>query len=72
MLRVDPKMLDRLAEIETDLHSRRQRAETENWLGEIEGIDLTLSFLAGKREEALRLSRLPTVDLGMPTTRKHT
>jgi hypothetical protein len=40
MLRVDPQMLDRLGEIETDLHARRQRAEKEGWLGEIEGIDL--------------------------------
>ncbi|MFB7763544.1 tyrosine-type recombinase/integrase [Streptomyces xiamenensis] len=66
MLRVDPKMIDRLSEIEADLHTRRQRAESEGWLGEIEGIDLTLSFLVGKREEALRLSRTPVVDLGMP------
>jgi hypothetical protein len=28
MLRVDPKMLDRPAEIETDLHARRKRAES--------------------------------------------
>ncbi|WP_406732183.1 tyrosine-type recombinase/integrase [Streptomyces sp. NBC_01794] len=70
MLRVDPKMLDRLAEIEADLLTRRERAETENWLGEIEGIDLTLSFLKGKREEAMRLSRITPVHLGMPTARE--
>lgn len=68
MLRVDPKMLDRLGEIETDLHARRKRAEEEAWLGEIEGLDLTLSFLKTTREEALRLNRIPAVDIGMPTT----
>jgi hypothetical protein len=69
MLRVDPQMLDRLGEIETDLHARRQRAEKEGWLGEIEGIDLTLSFLNSKREEALRLGRIPVVEIGIPTRR---
>ncbi|MFJ9914713.1 tyrosine-type recombinase/integrase [Actinacidiphila glaucinigra] len=69
MLRVDPKMLDRLAEIETDLIARRERAQAENWLGEIEGIDLTLDFLHGKRDEALRLSRTGPVSLGMPIAR---
>ena len=32
MLRVDPKMLARLEEIETDLLARRARAEAEGWL----------------------------------------
>jgi integrase len=66
MLRVDPKMLDRLTEIETDLHARRKRAEEEGWLGEMEGIDLTLSFLNAKRAEAQRLHHIPTIQLGMP------
>ncbi|MEY9965937.1 site-specific recombinase XerD [Streptacidiphilus sp. MAP12-16] len=70
MLHVDPKMLDRLAEIETDLLTRRERAESEGWLGEIEGVDLTLSFLKSKRAEALRLSRATAVDLGMPAPRE--
>jgi hypothetical protein len=48
MLRIDPKMIGRLDEIETDLHTRRARAETEGWIGELEGIDLTLTFLDGK------------------------
>lgn len=69
MLRIDPKMLDRLAAIE--LPARKARAEAEGWLGEIEGIELTLSFLQGKREEALLLSRLPALDLGMPARRSN-
>ncbi|MBT2505915.1 recombinase [Streptomyces sp. ISL-98] len=47
-------MLPRLDEIETDLLARRARAEQEGWLGEIEGIDLTLTFLREKREESQR------------------
>jgi hypothetical protein len=48
MLSIDPKMLPRLEEIEDDLLARRARAEHEAWLGEIEGIDLTLTFLRQK------------------------
>lgn len=36
MLSIDPKMLPRL-ELEQDLLARRDRAITENWLGEIDG-----------------------------------
>jgi hypothetical protein len=72
MLRVDPKMLGRLDEIHTDLLARRAHAETEGWLGEIEGIELTLSFLAEKRAETQRLadvdrSQDTVTVLGMPT-----
>jgi hypothetical protein len=38
----------------------------EGWLGEIEGIDLTLSFLRQTREETRRLARIAPVDLGIP------
>jgi hypothetical protein len=69
MLQVSPKMLDRLGELEQDLLTRRARAEAEQWLGEIEGIDLTLTFLRGKREEAQRAARRPAISLGMPRVR---
>ncbi|MFD4351506.1 hypothetical protein ACFWPX_03055 [Nocardia sp. NPDC058518] len=58
MLNVNPTMLSRLDEIETDLLHRRARAEQEAWLGEIEGIDLTLAFLRQKRDQTLRVARL--------------
>ncbi|MDR3081770.1 MAG: transposase [Streptomyces sp.] len=48
-------MLPRLAEIEKDLILRRKRAEEEQWLGETEGIDLTLSFVRAKQANAARL-----------------
>ncbi|MEQ4723886.1 recombinase [Nonomuraea sp. B19D2] len=66
MLNVNPKMLDRLNKIETVLVARRERAQAEAWLGEIEGVDLTLTFLRAKRDESQRLVRRPTVDLGIP------
>ncbi|MGH3600668.1 MAG: site-specific integrase [Pseudonocardiaceae bacterium] len=37
-LHVNPKMLPRLDELESDLEERKARAASEAWLGEIEGI----------------------------------
>ncbi|MFJ3897560.1 recombinase [Streptomyces sp. NPDC090083] len=69
MLQVNPKTLPRLEEVEKDLIMRRKRAEEEQWLGEIEGIDLTLTFLRTKQAEAIRSRRRTTVDLGLPQPR---
>jgi site-specific recombinase XerC len=66
MINVNPRMLPRLDEIEVDLLTRRARAEAEGWLGEIEGIDLTLTFLRHKRDQTRRLARVAPIDLGMP------
>ncbi|MFC5898820.1 tyrosine-type recombinase/integrase [Streptomyces zhihengii] len=69
MLQVNPKMLPRLAEIEEDLVLRRKRAQEEQWLGEIEGIDMTLTFVRTKQADAARLAQRSTVPLGIPTVR---
>jgi hypothetical protein len=69
MLHINPKMLDRLEELETGLLARLQRVQEENWLGEVEGINLTLTFLRAKREETQRRARRPAVDLGIPKPR---
>ncbi|MFD0723799.1 site-specific integrase [Streptomyces globosus] len=69
MLQVNPKMLPRLIELEADLLARRSRAESEGWIGEIEGIDLTLTFLRIKRDETQRRAQHPPVDLGIPRPR---
>ncbi|MFC9431995.1 hypothetical protein [Streptomyces sp. NPDC056987] len=66
MININPKMLPRLDEIEDDLLTRRARAEAEGWLGEIEGIDLTLSFLRQKRDQTRQLATVAPVDLGIP------
>ncbi|MPZ81045.1 MAG: tyrosine-type recombinase/integrase [Actinophytocola sp.] len=66
MLAINPKMLPRLDEIEDDLLARRARAEHEAWLGEVEGIDLTLTLLRQKRQETKRLARVAPVELGIP------
>ncbi|WP_051162271.1 hypothetical protein [Nocardia brevicatena] len=62
MLHIDPQIGSRLEEIETDLLARQSRAQAEGWLGEIEGIEPTLTFLRDKREQAHKLG------LGMPGT----
>lgn len=54
MLSINRKMLPRLDELEADLLGRRQRAIDEGWRGEVEGIDLTLRFVASKRAQAHR------------------
>jgi hypothetical protein len=66
MININPKMLPRLDEIEDDLQARRSRAAHEGWLGEIEGIDLTLTFLRQKRDQTRRLARIAPTNLGMP------
>jgi hypothetical protein len=50
-------MLARLDELETDLLDRRTRADAEGWAGEIEGIDMTLTFLRAKRDDTQRRLR---------------
>ncbi|WP_234375431.1 site-specific integrase [Streptomyces sp. CB01373] len=69
MLQINPKMLARLDELEEDLQARRKRAAAEQWLGEIDGIDLTLTFLRAKRDEARWLSRRSPLNLGLPHAR---
>jgi hypothetical protein len=71
MLRINPATLPRLAELETDLETGRDRASAEGWLGEIEGIDLTLRLLREKQATAERISADSAtggvIDLGMPS-----
>ena len=71
MLSVNPKMLPRLDELEADLIARCKRASDEGWHGEIEGIDLTLTFLRSKRDQAQRAARTGPVSLGMPASPAH-
>lgn len=73
MLTLNPKMLPRLDELEDDLRARRKQAVNEGWQGEVDGLDLTLTFLRSKRNQARRTLQVAggqgTTDLGMPTVR---
>jgi len=62
MLTLNPKMLPRLDDLETDLLRRRHHARTQGWKVQVEGIDLTLTFLRAKRTQSRR-----AVNLGMLT-----
>lgn len=69
MLSINPIMLPRLSELEDDLITRRRRAQEQGWKGEIEGIDLTLTYLRSKRAQTQRMTRLTSpgpITLGMP------
>ena len=49
-----------------------ESAKGEQWLGEIDGIDLTLTFLRTKQADAARLTRRAPVALGIPTVPSRT
>lgn len=69
MLWPDPAQRDRLVEIRDNLLARIAEAEREGWLGEVEGLQVSL---AGAQEKLAQLDRRPAspsaVDLGIPTT----
>ena len=70
MLRVSPHQRPRLAEIISNLHERITEARMNGWLGEIQGLEVSLK--AAKRKLASldrsieRNSRTGPTDLGMP------
>lgn len=66
MLQVDPHQRDRLAEIAVNLRDRIDEAQHNGWLGEIEGLRISLR---GAEEKLVALDRKPrtNTDLGMPT-----
>ncbi|MDQ0745911.1 site-specific recombinase XerD [Streptomyces africanus] len=70
LLRPDPTQRARLAEIRDNLIDRVAEAGTEGWLGEVEGLQVSL---AGAEEKLRQLDRghgqHTAVDLGIPTTR---
>jgi hypothetical protein len=56
-------MILRLDELEADLIARGERAETEGWKGEVDGLELTLGHLRDKRDRATRLRKQTTAPL---------
>ena len=64
----DPTQRNRLVEIRDNLTARIAEAEREGWLGEVEGLHVSL---AGAEDKLAQIDRRPrshtTVDLGVPT-----
>jgi hypothetical protein len=64
MLRPDPAQRPRLEEIIANLNARLTEAHERGWLGEAEGIEVSI---AAAQDKLARMSRL--VSLGIPTIR---
>jgi integrase len=65
----DPAQRHRIAEIRANLIARIAEAEREGWLGEIEGLQISL---AGANDKLAQIDRRPPgpVDLGIPAPRQ--
>ncbi|MFH8485322.1 tyrosine-type recombinase/integrase [Streptomyces longisporoflavus] len=72
LLRPDPAQRARLAEIRDNLIARVIEAETEGWLGEVEGLQISLAGAEEKLSQLdVQISRQQeSVDLGIPTFRE--
>jgi hypothetical protein len=68
LLRPDPAQRDRLEEIRANLHDRIAEAEREGWLGEIEGLKVSLAGTEDKltQIDASLQRQDQAVHLGMP------
>jgi hypothetical protein len=69
MLRPDPAQLPRLLEIRDNLVDRIAEAGREGWLGEIEGLQVSLAGAKQKIAQAQASATPRTVQLGIPTHR---
>lgn len=68
MLWPDPAQRDRLVEIRDNLLARIAEAEREGWIGEVEGLQVSLAGAEGKLAQLdRRPSNSGVVDLGIPT-----
>ena len=67
MLWPDPAQEHRLTEIRDNLTARIAEAEREGWLGEMEGLKISL---AGAQDKLAQISRRTNraTDLGIPAT----
>jgi hypothetical protein len=68
LLRPDPAQRSRLAEIRDNLHARIAEARQQGWLGEVDGLQISLT---GARQKIAQLDHIATTTtstyLGMPT-----
>lgn len=73
LLRPDPSQTDRLRDIVTNLGDRITEAEQHNWLGEVEGLKISLAAAEEKLAQVERLADSPPpTDLGMPRLKGRT
>ncbi|HYB46554.1 MAG TPA: recombinase [Streptosporangiaceae bacterium] len=68
MLWPDPAQRKRLAEIRGNLIARIAEAEREGWLGESEGLKISLAGAEDKLAQIDRRPRTAPIDLGLPAT----
>ncbi|OLZ64207.1 hypothetical protein AV521_36005 [Streptomyces sp. IMTB 2501] len=68
MLQLDPQQRPRLIEIIRNLRERITEARANGWLGEVEGLQVSLNAAMAKLTSLNRTSdgRPQLVDLGMP------
>ena len=59
----DPAQRGRILEIRDNLEARIAEAHRKGWLGEIEGLQISL---AGANDKLAQIDRRTPVDLGMP------
>ncbi|MGW2705495.1 hypothetical protein [Streptomyces sp. NPDC001340] len=59
-----------MEEIRDNLIARIAEAERENWLGEVEGLRVSLAGAEGKLAQITRRAAIALVALPMPTLRK--
>ena len=62
----DPAERPRIAEIRDNLTARIAEADREGWLGEAEGLKISLAGAEDKLARIDRRARTPPVGLGMP------
>lgn len=70
LLRPDPAQRDRLLEVRDNLIARIAEARTNNWLGEVDGLQISLN---GAREKLTQLDQrasTASTQLGLPTFRR--
>jgi hypothetical protein len=72
MLWPDPAQRDRLLDIHDNLNARITEAQREGWLGEVEGLQLSLAGAQDKLAQIDRRAATTTVDLGLPNLQPST
>ena len=68
MLWPDPTQRERLVEIRDNLTARIAEARREGWLGEVEGLQVSLAGAQDKLAQIDRRAPTAPVHLGIPTT----